>query len=87
MQSVLRIFALNFVQTCLGAPGNGKRLLMLTSSKACDWSGNVFGAGASPTSSTKNIGMHNASRSLQSGVSTIQPGRVNPQLKSLKYLC
>ena len=28
-QSVLRIFALTFVQTSLGAPGNGKRLTLI----------------------------------------------------------
>ena len=28
-QSVLRIFALNYVEACLGAPGNGKRLTLV----------------------------------------------------------
>ena len=71
-QSVLRIFAQNFVQTCLGAPGNGsfwKKMrkkgflatetpdYFFTSLKACDWSGHLFGASASPRSSTKKLAM------------------------------
>ena len=85
-QPVLRIFTLNFVQTCLEAPGNGKRLL-LTSLKACDWSGHICGASASPRSSTKNSRMHNASRSLQSGVSTIQPDEPTAaQVFDTKYI-
>ena len=48
--------------------------LLLTSLTACDWSGHIVGASASPRSLTKNVGMHNASRSLQRGESTIQPG-------------
>ena len=61
-QSVLRIFARNSVQTCLGAPGRGssrKKMgnfflptvnasLLLTSLKVCDWSGHIFAPSASP---------------------------------------
>ena len=66
-QSVLRIFARNFVQTCLETPGRGwsrKKLghfflptvnayQYLTSLKVCDWSGHIFCASASPRSLTK----------------------------------
>ena len=60
-QSVLRIFARNFVQACLGVPESdsfrknggremfpsyGNAWLLLTFLKACDWSGHIFGASA-----------------------------------------
>ena len=63
-QSVLRIFALSFVQTCLEqleAARSEKKMchffflakvnawLLLTSLKACDWPKHIFGASASPT--------------------------------------
>ena len=68
-QSVLRFFARNFVQTCLGAPGSGwsrkKRVIVflstvnayqyLTSLEV--WSGHIFGASASPRSLTKKQAM------------------------------
>ena len=62
-QSVLRIFARNFVQTCLGAPASGlskkkngsffflptvNAWRLLTSLKACGWSGHIFAPSASP---------------------------------------
>ena len=49
-----------------------------------DWSGHIFCASASPRSLTKNTGMHNTSRSLQSGETTNQPG--TPQVTSLKFV-
>ena len=75
-QSVLRIFARNFVQTCLGAPGSGlsrkniyfyskclpgTRYLLLASLKVCDWPGHIFGATASPRSLTKKLAMSTSS--------------------------
>ena len=77
MQSFNPMFELNLVQTCPGAPGNGKRLTITTIFlKTCDWSGDIFGASASPWFLTKRIGIHNTSRSLRSGVSCIQPGEL-----------
>ena len=71
MRSVLRTFTLNFVYTCLGGPGSGssrKELShfflpavnarpLLTFLKACDWSGHILGASASPKSLTKKLAM------------------------------
>ena len=71
---------------CLGAPESGslrkewenmyqvfglrKRLTIIASFKACDWSGRIFGASASPRSSTQNWLWHPLS--LFIAVSTIQ---------------
>ena len=48
--------------------------LLLTSVKACDWSGHVFGASASPSSLTKKTAM--------SPASTVHGGR-----HATKYVC
>ena len=79
-QSVLRIIALNFVKTCLGAPGSGSfrknvsffllavnTRLLLTSLRACDWSGHVFGASTSPRSLTKKVVIMSPSSNILGG--------------------
>ena len=70
-QSVLRIFAGNFVQTYLGATGSGsfrkkmliiffflpKRLIILYRFEGLWWSGHIFDASASPRSLNKKQAM------------------------------
>ena len=66
--SVIRMFAPNFLRACLGAPESVSARkedmpfffsptvfawLWLTPLKACDWSGHIFRASASPRSLTK----------------------------------
>ena len=85
-QSVLRIFALTLCKHFLEHLETVNALLLLTSLKASDWSGHVFSASASPRSWTKNIGKHNASRSLQSGGSTVQPGEPTADICEISLL-
>ena len=66
-QSVLRISTWNILLTCVSSPESGsfqnktcfpsygKCVTIVASSKACDWSGHIFGASASPRSLTTKL--------------------------------